>query len=156
MICIMSRPDIINPSIPFRHRFPVQIRFTDIDMLGHLNNSIYLQFMDMGKVAYFTSVNGGPVDWSQAMVVVVNINCDFLAQTHIHEELDVLTRTEAIGEKSLTLSQQVVNRHTGQVKCSATTVMAGVDASLTSSAPIRPEWIAALTAYEGRNLQTKI
>ena len=46
-----------NPRTPevefeFRHRQPVQIRFNDIDIFGHLNNSVYLQFMDLGKAEY--------------------------------------------------------------------------------------------------------
>ena len=33
------------PQCPFRHLTEVQTRFNDFDMLGHLNNSVYLQFM---------------------------------------------------------------------------------------------------------------
>jgi len=139
----------------FNHRMPVQIRFTDIDMLGHLNNSVYLQFMDLGKVAYFTAVNGGPVDLTKARVVIVNVNCDFIAQTRIGERLEVLTLTESIGDKSLRLYQQVVNSDNGQIKCAATTIMAGIDETMTESAPIQPEWVEALTRFEGRTLQRR-
>ncbi len=41
---------------PFNHRLELQIRFNDIDMFGHLNNSVYLQFFDLGKMNYFNTV----------------------------------------------------------------------------------------------------
>ena len=34
---------------PFRHSITVQLRFNDFDMLGHLNNSMYFSYFDIGK-----------------------------------------------------------------------------------------------------------
>ncbi len=45
--------DIPQPSHPFLHRTPAQTRFNDYDLLGHLNNNIYLVLADMGKAGYF-------------------------------------------------------------------------------------------------------
>ena len=64
---------------PFYHAIDLQTRFSDYDMLGHLNNNVYLTFMDMAKARYFQAVNPEPVDWKEAGVVVVNINCSFYA-----------------------------------------------------------------------------
>ena len=32
----------------FRHTLPLQLRFNDIDLLGHVNNSVYFSFYDLG------------------------------------------------------------------------------------------------------------
>ena len=138
------------PKFPFRHRMPVQIRFTDIDMLGHLNNSIYLQFMDLAKVQYFADANGGPVDMHNIDIVIANINANFLSQTVYGEELDVLTQVESVGNKSMVLQQQVVERHSGQLKCMASTVMVGIDLTTGVTQPIQQHWIDAFSAMEGR------
>ena len=37
----------------FRHTLPLQLRFNDIDLLGHVNNSVYFSFYDLGKARYF-------------------------------------------------------------------------------------------------------
>lgn len=34
------------------HSTPIQIRFNDIDQLGHATNSVYQQYFDLGKMAY--------------------------------------------------------------------------------------------------------
>ena len=37
----------------FKHTLPVQLRFNDIDALGHVNNSIYFTFYDLGKPLFW-------------------------------------------------------------------------------------------------------
>ena len=99
----------------YRHRMPLQMRFNDIDMLGHLNNSVYLTFMDLAKARYFEAVNGGEVDIRKMGVVIVNINANFCAPTFFHEEIEVETGVVSIGEKSLMIEQRVRAVKTGQM-----------------------------------------
>ena len=82
---------------PFRHCMPMQIRFTDIDMLGHLTNNIYLQFMDLAKIDYFENVLGRRVDMSHLNMVVVNVEIDFLSATFFGEQVEVWTQSSHIG-----------------------------------------------------------
>ena len=78
----------------FRHSLPLQIRFNDIDTLGHVNNSVYFPFFDLGKADYFNAVRGENVDWKKADIVVANINCDFLAPVYFNEKIEVRTQVD--------------------------------------------------------------
>ena len=42
--------------IKFRHTLPIQLRFNDVDKFGHVNNTVYFSFYDLGKTEYFASV----------------------------------------------------------------------------------------------------
>lgn len=42
-------PHNIPPLSEFRYQTDLQIRFSDVDVLGHVNNTIYLSFYDTGK-----------------------------------------------------------------------------------------------------------
>lgn len=138
----------------FRHRLPLQMRFNDIDMLGHLNNSVYLTFMDLGKARYFEEVNGGePVDISKMGIVIVNINANFCVPTFFNESIEVETAAVAIGEKSITLEQRIYSLPDRQVKCSCRTVMAGFDIHTNTSIPISEEWVRKFEDFEGRTLR---
>lgn len=153
-----NKPTSTNPRVPeagftFRHRVPLQIRFNDIDMLGHLNNGVYMSFMDIGKAAYFNDVMPGNIDWKRINVVVVNINCDFYAPTYFHEQLEVLTAVVSVSERSFKIEQRIVNKNTGEVKCIGRTIMSGFDIATAQSAPIAEDWVAAFTAYEHRPLR---
>lgn len=137
---------------PFRHCMPVQARFSDFDMLGHLNNTVYLSYFDTAKAAYFTDVTGGDVDWHNPGVVVVNINIDFFAPVMPGERVEVLTATTRMGEKSFVLEQRIVTADTRETRCMARTVMAGFDTSTMKSMPISDEWRQALNRFEQREL----
>lgn len=136
----------------YHHRERMQIRFNDIDMLGHLNNSVYLQFMDLGKAGYFRQFTGGRFEHDTVGLVIANINCNFFAPTYLEEKLDVLTAVESLSTRSLVMDQRVVNRETGEVKCEARTVMVNVDPNTGHPVPITDEWRRRLCDYEGREL----
>lgn len=148
-----SNPRVADPGHPFYHAVGLQTRFNDYDMLGHLNNNIYLTFMDMAKVRYFQDANPEPVDWKEAGVVVVNINCSFYAPSLYGEPLEALTAVTSIGEKSLTLEQRILNSETGETKCVGLTVMAGFDPATMTSAPIAPRWVELIEKFEHRKLK---
>ena len=134
----------------FRHHMPLQMRFNDIDMLGHLNNSVYFTFMDLAKTRYFQAVLGDKLKWGEIGVVVVNVNCDFCVPTFFDDEIEVETAVIAIGEKSLTLEQRVYSPADGRVRCRCRTIMSGFNAKTLKSVPISDEWREALEQYEGR------
>lgn len=146
----MSQSRVTQYPFDLSHRLDAQLRFNDYDLLGHLNNNVYLQLMDLAKYRYFQAVMGADFDISRLAVVVVNINCDFIEPATVDEPLTVCTATEAIGEKSLTLVQRILNPATGHVKCQATTVMASFDTKTMRSAPIADDARRAVAAYEGR------
>ena len=58
--------------IEFHHSLPIQLRFNDVDKFGHVNNTVYFSFYDLGKTEYFASVCPG-VDWEKDGIVVVHI-----------------------------------------------------------------------------------
>lgn len=147
-----KNPFYIQPKAEFKHRLGVQIRFNDIDALGHVNNAIYMEFFDLGKATYFTDVNGGPVDWRTANVVVANVNCNYLAPIYFHEPIEVQTQAEYVHDRSVKLLQQLVNTSTGEVKCQCVVIMVGFDVKAGVSAPISDDWKQKLSAFEGRNL----
>lgn len=143
-----GNPKVPQAEHPFHHLVEVQTRFNDFDLLGHLNNSVYLQFMDLAKVAYFEAVTGHPLDPKGPGVVIVNINVNFFSPAYFREPLAVATACVKISHRSFILEQRVLNPETGDVKCVATTVMASFDPATATSPELDPEWTDALKRYE--------
>ena len=77
-----------NPSdnIEYHHTLPIQLRFSDVDRFGHVNNVVYFQFYDLGKSEYFATVCPH-VDWSAIGIVAVHVTADFLSQIHGTDEI---------------------------------------------------------------------
>ena len=50
-------------------RVVVQRRFSDLDVLGHVNNVVYLDYMQEARVAFLAELRGGlPSEWTQVVV----------------------------------------------------------------------------------------
>lgn len=139
----------IKPDENIRHRVALQIRFNDIDRFGHLNNSVYIQFFDMGKLAYFKQFMNGSFDTESTIPVVANINCNFFQPTMPDEQLEVRTTMKSLGSSSLTLHQEIVSDK-GVLKCAADTVMVNIELASGVPTPISDAWRAAFEEYEGR------
>ena len=137
----------------FHHYMPVQIRISDIDFLGHVNNAVYLNYFDLGKSRYFEDVMKGNLDWENVGVVIVNINCTYYAPTLFDEPIEVLTSVTEIGTRSFRMEQRVINSATMATKAVAFSILSGFDRHTARSVEITPEWIAALEKYEDRPLR---
>ena len=57
---------------PFKRKTQVQLRFNDIDALGHVNNSVYFQFFDLAKTEYFAGLEvDADINWCKPAIVIV-------------------------------------------------------------------------------------
>ncbi len=141
-------------SIEFKSTLPVQIRFNDIDIYGHLNNSVYFSFYDLGKTTYIDLVREKSPGLQQVEAVIANINVDFFGPVFANEEVAVQTAVSEIGNKSFKLVQRLINSKTEEVKCVCQTIMVGFDVKTGASKEIPMEWKEAIMAFEGKNLLT--
>lgn len=132
----------------FRHRIDLQMRFNDIDILGHLNNTVYFSFYDTGKAYYLEAVNRGRMNWQHVESVIANVDCAFIAPTFFGEQLEICTRCEHMGEKSLTLFQMILNKETKEVKSVCRTVMVAYDPDTKVSTSLPEHWRSGIDLYE--------
>jgi len=147
-----SHHHVPEAAFPFHCVTPVQIRFNDIDALGHVNNTVYLEFFDLGKTDYFIRVGEGPNGWGNTPVIIASVHCNFLQQTYFEEPVEVRTQVSRVGDKSLTLVQQLAVRGTQQVKCECTSVMVYRDLQTGEPAPVPAEWRQRISAFEKREV----
>lgn len=143
-----DNPRVVDANFPFRHCMDMQIRFTDIDMLGHLNNNVYLMFMDLAKIDYFSSVIGKPINMHDFELVVAHMDIDFLSATFFGERIEVWTQVTHIGSRSVQMEQRVVEAETGEIKAVGRVIMSGFDHIANKSHAISPMLAAAIEKFE--------
>lgn len=133
----------------FRDKTDVQIRFNDVDVLGHVNNTIYFALYDTGKAHYMSAVRGSQMDWKHVDTVIANIDCCFLQPMFFGEEIEVLTKCVAIHEKSFRLQQAIREKNTGVVKSMCETVMVCFDPTTGKVHDVPETWRKDLSDFEG-------
>lgn len=128
----------------------MQLRFMDGDQFGHVNNSLYFQFYDTAKMAYFEHVC--PDLLRHYAIVVVHIDADFMHQVFTDDHVEVQTAIIHIGHKSFTFQQRLVDAVTHEEKCVGRTVMVAFDKKQNVAVPFRQEWTEQVNAFEGRKV----
>lgn len=130
---------------------PAQIRFSDVDQFGHVNNSVYFALYDLAKTTYVKDVLGDSVDWRRMGIVVANINANFLLPVFFDDKIKIETATVHLGNKSFTLLQRAVTEDTGEVKCECKTVMVMFDLKEKQPMQIPDEFKAIIRNYENNS-----
>lgn len=137
----------------YKHTYPVQLRFSDVDQLGHVNNSVYFSLYDLAKTDYMRLVHGDDMDYRHTSIVVANLNANFLVPVYFSDKLAIQTATIHLGHKSFVLYQRAICVDTGEVKCECRTVMVAFDVEAQQAIPIPQEWKEAICRFEGRTLE---
>ena len=138
--------------VKFRHVMPAQIRFSDVDQFGHVNNSVYFQLYDLAKTTYFKEVLGME-EWGDVVVVVANINANFLMPVFFSDNIEIATATVQLGNKSFTLLQQAKVKGTNEVKCECRTTLVMYDLLTKEPTPIPEHYKNSICQYEGKTLE---
>lgn len=93
----------------FKHKIPIQIRFKDLDDMGHVNNANHLSYIELARVKYFQEVFDIGTDWNkQDGLILARVEIDFRNPVFFDDKVFVYTRCSRIGKKSFDLSFMVV------------------------------------------------
>lgn len=126
---------------------PIQQRFTDIDPFLHVNNVAQQMYFDLGKTEFYRIVLQGDVLLSSARrIVAVSTSTSYLDQVRLYDTVHVTTTCERIGNKSMTLFQQL---YAGDRLCSESrSVMVAFDFETQAGIPVPEEWRRAMLGEE--------
>ena len=85
----------------------IQVRFSDLDVLGHVNNTIYFSYFELARVHYFRELLGIDWDWRHHGIVLVKNEAEYVKSVLISHTPEVFVFTESIGIKSFTLAYEL-------------------------------------------------
>lgn len=79
------------------HCTSIQMRYSDTDAMGHVNNAVYMQYLETSRVVMMRDVQGG-VD--QVRSVVARVELDYAQEIRLGQRVEVQTLVERFGGKS--------------------------------------------------------
>lgn len=125
----------------------IQIRFADIDGLGHVNNVNLQHYFDLGKMEFYTAVMGQKVEPTDESLILVSTQTEYFFQTRLYDKVYVETAVEKIGTKSITFTQRLIDRRTGCINAQCRTVSVPFDFVKQQSFEVKPQWRERLQDY---------
>jgi acyl-CoA thioester hydrolase len=121
-------------------RIGIGLRWRDMDMLGHLNQAVYHELLEEGRGALFASLGGMSFPF-----VLVRVELDYRHEVRRdHGTVEVLTRVERVGGKSVTLAQEMLLPD-GTVAAAGSSVLVAWDPQARGSRELSDDERAALT-----------
>lgn len=85
----------------------IQVRYADLDVLGHVNNSVYFSYFEMARVQYFGQVLGKDWDWESNGVILVKNWAEYIIPVLLTDQPVIYITVEQIGTKSFELSYEL-------------------------------------------------
>lgn len=79
---------------PTPHTITIRVRYPEVDAMGYLHHSRYLQYFEMGRVELLRSAGHSYADLERDGVyfVVVRVECRYMAPARYDEELALTTK----------------------------------------------------------------
>ncbi len=124
------------------HTSKVNIRFSDLDLFGHVNNAVYLTYYEEARVLYFDQVVGYDYDWSMEGIILARFEVDFIRPVHFKEDVFIRLKCSRIGSKSFDLVYEMFSLKGDKeiLLSSATSVMVMYDYKAKESILVTEEW----------------
>jgi len=120
-----------------------RVRFRDLDVMGHVNNAVYLTYIESARVAYLQDL-GAAATLEDMSIIVARIEIDFRAPVGFGEEVEISVHASRFGEKSFDLDY--VLRVGGKVVDEAKSVLVSYDYGKGEAVELSEEWREKLAA----------
>ena len=133
----------------YRFVLPREVEFRDIDAAGHVNNAVYLTYLETARIRYLIDVLG-PQFAYEVSLILAHIEVDFRSPARFPETLDLGARVTRLGTKSFDMEHEVRGGD-GRIVLEASSVLVAYDYEANAPMAVPEDWRARLDAYEERS-----
>lgn len=133
----------------FRHITPIEIRFRDLDVFGHVNNGVILSYVETARIRYLVEIDirSPQAGWNDIGFILAHINCDFRQPIFYGQRIEVGSRIVDVGRTSLRLAHRV--EADGKLAAEGDGILVHYDYTSQRSTPIPAEMRVKIEAFEG-------
>ncbi len=115
--------------MPTRFVANLRVRSYELDSFGHVNNAIYLQYLEYARSEYLLRQGMSFNDFFKwnAIPYVVRVEIDYKSSSRYEDELEITGWVSVWGKSSFVLSYEVFNKSTGRMAALADVKFAWVN-----------------------------
>jgi len=137
----------VNNNVTFKNILPIQVRFSDIDVMGHVSNTIYQNYFDSGKLQYFNQVLPD-MDFVNLGVVGASIKIEYFKPIFLKTPILVETRVAEIGNKSLIMEHNLIDECSKEILSTCRAILVCYSIKEQQSIPIPENWKQNILEYD--------
>jgi acyl-CoA thioester hydrolase len=133
----------------FRFVYPQEVAFGDLDVFGHVNNAVYLTYLENARIGYMREVLGIE-SLEDLLVIVAKVKIDFRSRASLAEVLEIGARVSRIGTKSFDLDHEVRGPDSRHVAVASTTLVT-FDYRADTTMPVPDLWRDRIQSFEAKD-----
>ena len=131
----------------FRFSTALEVRWRDVDALGHVNNAVYFNYLEQARLYYMRGLGFILQDPTQVGFVIAEARCNFKSPLRLGERVMIHARISELRQSSFDFEYQISGGD-GRLAALAQTVQVCYDYTDQRSGPIPDVWREAFIAYE--------
>jgi len=129
----------------FAYEHPIEVRFVDTDAFGHVNNAVYLSYLEAARFSWWRNVFGAD-GFTANGFIVARIEIDYRRAALPADRLIVRLKIDTIGTSSFAITYEIANARTRELVADAKSIQVAYDYTAGRSIPISPDLRARLEA----------
>jgi len=136
----------------FNFVVPVEVRFRDLDPLGHVNNAVFITYLEAARIKYrLNLMESASLD--RLGLILAEMTCSYRSPAYFGEVLEVGVRVSEIGNKSFVMEYRIEERETRRLVATARSVQVAYDYETQQTIPLSARFVELAEALEGRPLK---
>jgi acyl-CoA thioester hydrolase len=136
----------------YRHMHAQEVTFRDLDAFGHVNNAVYLTYIENARIGYVRDVLC--IESLEGLLLIVaSVKIDFRSRANLGETLEIGSRATRVGTKSFDLEHELRSQN-GRLVAETQTTLVAFDYEQDRTMQIPPEWRERIENYESRSAAT--
>lgn len=131
----------------FRFSTKLKVRWRDLDSLGHVNNAVYLTYLEQARLHYMEAVGLSFDSHDGAGMILAEITCTYRSPLLLGEQVTTWLRVSELRNSSF-LFEYRMEGDDGRLVATAQSVQVCYDYDAERSVPIPDAWRERLIDYE--------
>ena len=132
---------------PYPYSISVEVSFRDLDAMNHVNNAVYLTYMETARIKYLVELFGAQ-SLHDLPVIMAEATCTFKSPAFFGERLTIGAGISRFGTKSFDMLYQVVAGD-GRLVALAKTVQVMYDYTAAQTVAVPDSFKQKVRAFQG-------
>jgi len=148
-------------AVPTPVRVPVQIRWRDLDALGHVNNAVFITYFEHARLTYIRELLGPdarvdpqtllPIDFQ---FILAEVTCRYRSPVTLDDAPVVEAWVSQVGRKSFVFEYRMLDQKTGRRLAEGCSTQVWYDYRAGESRVVPEEIIKMINALQKEGLRT--
>lgn len=134
----------------YKHKLKIQIRFKDIDKLGHVNNANHLTYFETARVEYFKDVFKNRIDWVKTGMIIAKAEITYKHPIFLEDSLLCFTKVTRFGTKSFDIENVLISEtdNNKQLCAYGKFTLVCMDYETKETIAVPAQWIESVQLFE--------